>query len=224
MKLPIRNICLLLFMLAAAVLAISMRPTLTVLNQPRQFQLEKIIPSQFGDWKEHPHGPGLVTDPSQKENLERIYTDVLSRTYENSSGYQVMLSIAYGADQRDSMQVHKPEICYPAQGFRLLSKETGRLTTPFGQIPVVRIETQMGPRREPVMYWVTVGETVVQGNIQKKLAEIRFGLKGQIPDGLIFRVSSIDADKDRAMLELDRFSNMLLAELSVKSRKKMSGL
>ena len=34
-----------------------------------------------------------------------------------------MLSIAYGKNQSDALQLHKPEICYPAQGFTLLAKQ-----------------------------------------------------------------------------------------------------
>jgi len=82
----------------------------------------------------------------------------------------------------------------------------------------------MGGRHEPLMYWVTIGEKVVQGNVQKKIAEIEYGMKGQIPDGIIFRVSSIDRDTDRAVVELDKFSRELLAELPVDIRKTIAGL
>lgn len=210
--------------LLAAFLAHFLRPTYKVANSRPDFSLEKIIPSQFGDWKESAREAVLVADPGQKENLARIYTQTLSRSYESADGYTVMLSIAYGADQRDAMQVHKPEVCYPAQGFTLESKAMGILSTPVGQIPVVRIVTRMGGRHEPLMYWVTIGEKVVQGNIQKKVAEIEYGMKGQIPDGIIFRVSSIDRDTDRAVVALDKFSRQLLAELPVDIRKIIAGL
>jgi EpsI family protein len=41
----------------------------------------------------------------------------------NPQGYRIMLSIAYGKNQSDALQLHKPEICYPAQGFTLLAKQ-----------------------------------------------------------------------------------------------------
>ena len=52
----------------------------------------------------------------------------------------------------------------------------------------------MGERVEPVTYWLTVGSQVIQSNLDKRIALIRLGLTGQIPDGLLFRVSSIDGD------------------------------
>lgn len=219
-----RSIYLFVLMLLAAFLAYFFRPTYKVANSRPDFSLEKIIPNEFGEWKESAREVVLVADPGQKENLARIYTQTLSRSYESSDGYTVMLSIAYGADQRDAMQVHKPEVCYPAQGFTLESKASGILSTPVGQIPVVRIVTHMGGRHEPLMYWVTVGEQVVQGNVKKKIAEIKYGMKGQIPDGIIFRVSSIDSDTDRAVAALDKFSRQLLAELPVDIRKIIAGL
>lgn len=219
-----RSIYPFVLILLATFLAHFLKPTYKVANSRPGFSLESVIPSEFGDWKESAREAVFVADPGQKENLARIYTQTLSRSYESSDGYTVMLSIAYGADQRDAMQVHKPEVCYPAQGFTLESKALGVLSTPVGQIPVVRMVTRMGGRHEPLMYWVTIGEKVVQGNVQKKIAEIEYGMKGLIPDGIIFRVSSIDRDTDRATVELDKFANQLLAKLSNESRKTISGL
>lgn len=223
MSLAIRNTILLILMLVSSGFAILMRPTFQVASSRPELSLEKIVPSQFGEWKESVREAVLVADPGQRENLARIYTQTLSRTYENSNGYAVMLSIAYGADQRDAMQVHKPEVCYPAQGFTVDSKSSGILSTTFGKIPVVRVVTHKGERQEPLMYWVTIGEKVVQGNIQKKIAEIEYGIRGQIPDGIIFRVSSIDRDTDDAFFVLDDFARQLLSALPVDIRKAVAG-
>ena len=78
-----------------------------------------------------------------------------------------MLAIAYGDDQRDSMQMHYPEICYPAQGFSLQAKQQGTLQPQMESIPVTRILTNLGRRNEPVTYWTTVGDKVFQGGIRK---------------------------------------------------------
>ena len=47
-------------------------------------------------------------------------------------------------------------------------------------------------------YWLTVGDQVIRNKFDKRMAEIRLGLTGQIPDGLLFRISSIDDDPARA--------------------------
>jgi EpsI family protein len=135
-----------------------------------------------------------------------------------------MLSLAYGHDQRGSLQAHKPEICYPAQGFNIQNLAAGSLGTTFGEIPVRRLFGTLGARQEPVTYWFTVGDQAVMGTTQKKLVELRFGLTGRIPDGMLFRVSSIDGDQPRAYQVQEQFVNQLLQAVAPADRKRLSGL
>jgi EpsI family protein len=149
---------------------------------------------------------------------------MLSRTYVNSAGYTVMLSLAYGDDQRGGLASHKPEICYPAQGFTLLGLKEVQLVTPFGEIAGKRLSTSMGVRKEPVTYWFAVGDTSISNKVEQRLVEMKLSLTGQIPDGLLFRVSSIDADTDRAYAMQDQFIADLLKAVNIEDRKRLSGL
>ena len=82
--------------------------------------LEKNIPNQFGDWKIDPNIAPITTAADLQNKLDELYSEMLSRTYVNSKGERIMLSIAYGRNQGgDGTQVHRPEYCYPAQGFKL---------------------------------------------------------------------------------------------------------
>ena len=219
-----RNMFPLLLMLITAVLAILIRPNQMIADQGPIFELESVIPHQFGDWHEEAQVSNLIIDPQQQQTLETIYSQTLSRTYINRENVRVMLSIAYGRDQRDANQAHKPEICYPAQGFVLLNKQRGVLKTPHGVIDVTRIQTRMGERYEPVTYWTTVGTHVVLSGVDKKLEELRYGIKGDIPDGLLFRVSSIDANTRSAFSAQETFVRDLLNSLEPPLRKRLSGL
>lgn len=73
-------------------------------------------------------------------------------------------------------------------------------------------------------YWFTVGGTAVQGKTQKRLQDLKYGLTGRIPDGLLFRVSSIDPDQTRANKIQDQFAKGLLQSVSRADRKRLSGL
>jgi hypothetical protein len=75
-----------------------------------------------------------------------------------------MLSMAYGSDQRGVLQAHRPEICYVAQGFKLETLNDGVLSTSSGDISVRRLTTSMGPRNEPVTYWLTMADNVVRND------------------------------------------------------------
>lgn len=223
MSLWSRSTVLLLLMLLASGLALALRPTQKIADLRPPIDLEKIIPVAFGEWHQEHQDSVQVVDPQQQEMIERIYTQTLSRTYINTHGYRVMLAIAYGDDQRDSMQVHYPEICYPAQGFSLKGKETGILNTASGAIPVTRILTNLGQRNEPVTYWTIVGERVFQGGIQKKLVEMSYGLNGEIPDGILIRVSSIDAETDNAYRMQTQFVDQMLHTLAPEHRQRLNG-
>jgi len=215
-------------MCTAAVGGIVARPGSKAADRGQAISLEQAVPKQFGDWVELPDQNAQVVNPQTKELLDKLYSQMLTRTYVNKGGYRIMLSLAYGDDQRGALQAHKPEVCYPAQGFTLHKNDAGQLATPFGNVEVRRLSTSLntgaGTRYEPVTYWFTVGDRVIQSKIEKRLAEIRLGLTGQIPDGLLFRISSIDGDGQRAFAMQQRFAADLLAAVPAATRKRLSGL
>src|SRR5690606_39144111 len=156
----------------------------------------------------------LIADPELQAKLDKIYNQTLTRTYVNSRNERIMLSIAYGGDQSDSMAVHKPEVCYPAQGFQILKNKSGIFSTGEGDIPVKRLVATQGPRIEPITYWTTVGDTVAVSGIKWKLQQMKYGLTGSIPDGLLFRISSIQADESAAYRNQDDFTRALIGALT----------
>ncbi|WP_153115692.1 exosortase-associated protein EpsI, B-type [Rhodocyclus tenuis] len=223
MNVWLRNSILLALMLAASGLAFALRPTQKIAEQGPKVDLETMIPQAFGDWREEQQSATQIVDPQQKAMIDKIYKQTLSRTYVNGEGYRIMLSISYGSDQTDSMQVHKPEVCYPAQGFVLQGKQVGSLKTSQGSIPVTRIFATLGQRSEPVTYWTTVGDRVVASGINKKLIEMSYGLTGKIPDGMLIRISSIDPEAAKAYAMQDRFAAQMLAGLAPEYRQRVAG-
>lgn len=187
------------------------------------FDLEAAVPRRFGDWQEQAM-PVQAINPQTQELLDKLYSQILGRSYVNREGYVIMLSLSYGADQRGSMEAHKPEVCYPAQGFTVNSNEGGSLSTDFGPIDVRRLETQLGARHEPLTYWFTVGNSTVQSRLDKRLVELRLALTGQVPDGLLFRVSSIDTNADKAWQMQQSFVNDLLKATSPAIRARLAGV
>lgn len=207
----------------SAVAAKVMTPTIYLSNSLPAFNLDKSIPSRFDDWQEEKNfGPEIV-NPQSLQLVNKIYTQTLSRTYVNNKGERIMLSVAYGADQRDGFQLHHPEVCYPAQGFQVQLNETHILKTGFSSIPVKRLMTKLGSRSEPVTYWTTVGTKVVQGGKDTKIAQIGYGIKGHIPDGLLFRISSITSDATSGYASHEAFARQLIAVLPAESRTRLIG-
>ncbi|MEY4345951.1 MAG: exosortase-associated EpsI family protein [Pseudomonadota bacterium] len=225
MPVPTKSLLLFLIMVGAACLTVFIRPYKSAADLHMPVVLEQLVPSAFGDWKELAFTTTQIIDPQQQQSLEKVYSQTLSRTYTNPQGYRIMLSLVYGKTQRGDLQLHHPEICYPAQGFEVISNHTAQLSTAYGPIPVRRLETKLSAERiEPVTYWAMVGDQIVLGSMQRKAVELRYGLRGYTVDGLLFRISSIDAGTDRAFSQQTLFVSQLLSALSPGNRRILAGV
>ncbi len=136
-----------------------------------------------------------------------------------------MLSIAYGSDQSDTMQVHRPEVCYPAQGLPILWEQTGMLSTAFGDIPVQKLVASRSSMIEPITYWITVGGEVNGSDFIRKLDKLKFTFTGVLPDGLLFRVSTISSvlEESESFSIQEHFIDNLLASLTQENRERLIG-
>jgi EpsI family protein len=211
-------------MCGAALAGVAGRPHTTAAERGAAIKLDAAVPTSFAGWTLLPDEGTQVVNPQTQELLDKLYSQILTRTYVDNNGYRIMLSMAYGDDQRGGLQAHRPEVCYPAQGFKLGKVQDGALPTAFGSIEVRRLTTHLGTRNEPVTYWLTVGDHVIRNKIEKRLIEIRLSLTGQIPDGLLFRISSIDGDADRAFAMQQKFAADLMASVPAETRRQLSGL
>lgn len=185
--------------------------------------LEATVPTEFGEWTTLPESPRII-DPATAVKLREIYQETLSRTYVDKGGHTIMLSLARSGNQIGIQQAHLPEICYPAQGFTVSPPAKGELMTSFDPIPVNRLTTRMGARYEPVTYWLTMGDQVVRTQWDKRIVQIRGILTGETPDGLLFRVSSIDRDSEGAFARQQQFVAAMMEAVSPDARRKLSGL
>lgn len=181
-------------MLATAALAVVMAPKMPD-AAGSSIGLEQRVPAEFGDWKEvkspfiqmdlAPRRDDGTTDPSSP------YDEVVMRTYVRASdGAVVMLALAWGAQQRQEVKIHRPELCYVAQGFDVVRREHAILSLPGGQsVTTTRLLATAPSRIEPVTYWIRIGEEISLSAWQSRLAILREGLKGRTADGILVRAS-----------------------------------
>jgi EpsI family protein len=175
---------------------------------------EKLIPHSFGDWEEVPYANRGVVNPVQEENLKRIYSQTFARTFVNKrNGRGIMLSIAYGRDQTNDTQLHTPDMCYPSQGFRVDKREDADVASPAGPIKAVRLVTMLGTeRKEPLTYFIRVGDAVTRGSKERNIERLKLALRGYLVDGTLFRVSEVTRDGNPFPLQ-DQFIADLLNAL-----------
>lgn len=210
-------------LLATAAFGNLARPTRRLADEGPRLDLEAVIPRSFAGWRIDTRIPVLLPAPDLQAKLDQIYNQVLARTFTDARGRQVMLSIAYGGDQSKGTRAHRPEVCYPAQGFELLAEQSGVLALADGQIPVRRLVTRLGSRNEPITYWMVIGNTVVTTGSEQRVAELRYGLRGLVPDGLLVRISTIDADAVRAYEIQAAFASDLAASIAPDWRPRFVG-
>lgn len=192
----IKIIVIALILLMYAALGYRFKPTERLSEQRGIPVLEAEIPKSFNGWVIDPQTSVLTVSQEVAETLSTIYNNTLSRTYINAKGERMMLSIAYGADQSRTMQVHRPEVCYTSQGFNVLHLQKVSLTYGNRQLPAMHVLARQGERIEPITYWVAIGDYLVRGNVEQGVARLKYASKGIIPDGTLIRVSTLTPTTD----------------------------
>jgi EpsI family protein len=178
------------------------------------------VPTEFGDWTPDV-GSNRIVDPVGAEASTTVYSQTLSRTYMNSLGDRVMLSIAYGDNQRLT-KLHIPEGCYVSQGFHIAKVKDTSVDLSKGEIAVREFEATMGDARvESVTYWIIYGDRVASKGLSGRRTLYELELGGKIPDGLVIRVSSIGRNVEKQFATQRGFLEALSMALSQPARLRL---
>ncbi len=115
-------------MVVASGLAIALTPNRHLVPEGA-VNLEQMIPRDFKGWREVKTGiiqMDLSPRDGEERTMQQPYDQTLMRTYVRDDGAVVMLALAYGRTQRQEVKIHRPELCYVAQGFAVKRKSIGR--------------------------------------------------------------------------------------------------
>lgn len=171
-------------------------------------RLVALIPERFGGWTAEPAEvlpvmlvPDVLADAEAAQSAS--YDDVLMRTYRRADGARVMVALAYGRRQTQELKIHRPELCYYAQGFAVSGLGQRRVQLDAALAVESRaLLTENRARTEIVTYWIRVGERVANDAWDIRWTIFRDGLDGQVPDGLLVRASSLTETPAGAEREL----------------------
>lgn len=225
MKITFSRYIFLVLAVFSAFASYALKPTTNLSDSRPALEFSDAIPESFGQWRQLKISNTQIIDPQLQNTLDNLYSQLVTRTYVNQAGYGIMLSMAYGKTQRADLQLHHPEVCYPAQGFAVTSNKTGHIDTGYGPVDVRRLETQLNNQRhEPVTYWALVGDKVVLSSVKRKIVEMKYGFHNQIADGLLFRVSSVDQNTEAAFNAQAAFIKDLLEAVPPEHRRRLAGL
>lgn len=220
-----RDLCLALGCTAtlAATEALKPRRRLLLLDQSRS--LSAMIPTQFEGWQEG--GFGDIVIPQTEGSLaNRLYQDQLARIYQpvDREGPSIMLLMAYGKAQDDLLQIHRPETCYPAVGFTIVSRFLRDIATvSAGPVATVGLTARAAERTEDIMYWARIGHALPQTSAQQTWAAFREGLDGNIPDGILVRASAIRQGETAGFADIEAFFKAMISALTPAARLGLIG-
>lgn len=204
--------------------AVALKPTQHITHSRPSNNIEDLFPRSFGSWSVDENTPATLVSPDTAALIEKIYQQTLSRTYVDAQGHRIMLSVAYGGDQSDGTRAHRPEVCYPAQGFEILNNRRVELSISGQHVLARELFAKQGERYEPIVYWIVVGDRTATSGTEQKLAQLHYGLRGIISDGMLVRVSSIDRDEDKAQQIHLQFLNQMFLAMEKEPRSRVFGV
>jgi EpsI family protein len=196
---------------AGAAYAATPRERMSLLGKAK---LEDLVPHAFGAWAELP--PDSVVVPQNDNSLAaRLYAQTVTRVFVNDDdGAQVMALFAYGDTQSDQLQLHRPEVCYPAFGFAVIESMAVDIALAQGAvIPARRMTAQSAMRTEHIAYWTRIGEYLPQSGEAQRAAKLRTAFQGIIPDGILVRISNLEVTPDAGFAINQRFVAQLITAM-----------
>jgi EpsI family protein len=211
-------------MAASATLATWLRPAPRGVQAHAGPALDDLVPARFVVWSLDRDAASFVRAADRRGRQTAIYDQVLERTFLHPSGQRVMLSLAYLGAQSSDMQLHRPEVCYRAGGFRVDGLSAARLQVGDRSLPVTRLVAEMPGRPEPITYWTVVGGRAGEATVLPWRERLRQALRRQDAEGVLVRISSIDPRAERAYALHGEFAADLALALAPDRRDFVLGL
>ncbi len=199
--------------------------------EPRQRQvlltdgkIGDALPAVVGDWTAE-NSDALVQPRADSSLAAKLYSELIGRIYHNgATGEAVMMLVAYGETQNDLLQMHRPEACYPAVGFSLVSTDPAKLALPGGgHVPVRHVVAKAQQRQENILYWARMGEMLPDSAAQQRKARLRIAMQGYVPDGALVRFSMLGQDASQSFAVMNVFIPQLLSAVGVDKRRVLIG-
>jgi len=194
--------------------ALALKPRRKISLLPAGTKLSDILPRKFGEWDSRDVSD-LYAPETPDSLVARLYGETVARLFtDRQSGATILMFMAHGDSQSNELQLHRPEVCFPAFGFSLTSSAPVELQIRKGvTLPARRLLAQSSVQRQAVLYWTRLGEYFPVSVTEQRLNRLTAAMHRYIPDGLLARFSMVEPDAGSAFAEISRFVPALLAEI-----------
>ncbi|MFT3953837.1 MAG: EpsI family protein [Piscinibacter sp.] len=186
-------------------------------------KLDHVLPDRFAGWTLDPEAAVYVRAADARGRQVGYFDQVLERSFIGAAGERIMLSVAYLGSQSSDMQLHRPEVCYRAAGFRIEDLATGAIELDGRSMPITRLLARMPGRPEPITYWSVVGGEATASQSQGLSDRLRRAWRRIGRDGVLVRISSIDDEPARAYRLHERFAADMARTIAPADRELLLG-
>lgn len=191
-------------------LGLAAAAAISSLNMPRALaapipkeRFRKMIPEAAGRWRSRTSSELVTAAPDPFS--DKLYQNLETRIYEGDGLPTMMVLLAYNNIQQNDVQVHRPEVCYPAAGFPIVSSKAVSLDFDGRRIAARKLIADRGGPKEEILYWVRVGRDFPVGWAEQRISMALANVGGVSPDGLLFRVSTIEGASGYSPDALEEF-------------------
>ncbi len=192
-----------LFGAAAAAAALTPRQRLVLLGDRK---LDAVIPEHIAEWRYVPSSD-FVLPKTPGSLADRLYSQTVTRLYKADNRLPMMLVIAYGAVQNDLLQLHRPETCYAAVGFKISGSQPALVALGgAAELPVRELTAETDTRVEQICYWTRIGDDLPTDGSQQRWVKLRQQMHGFLSDGVLVRVSTVAERSPEVFAELSDFA------------------
>jgi EpsI family protein len=187
-------------------------------------KLNDILPRTFEDWTSRDVSD-LVAPETPDSLAARLYGETVGRIYrQRSTDDQVIMLMAHGDVESNELQLHRPEVCYPAFGFAITENTPLALRLSKSvMVPSRRLVAISNERQETILYWTRLGEAFPTTVTEQRVERLRTAMHRYIPDGLLARFSVVGPDKTASLAILERFIPKLVVQVAAGQRRALIG-
>lgn len=203
-------------LVGGAALTFYREPTKVAVAMPEKV-FRGLIPRQVGNWQSRKSDELVV--PQEDEFTAKLYENLETFVYEGANVPIMMLLLAYNSVQQNDVQAHRPEVCYPAGGYPIIFSEELAIKYKSKVISGRYLIAERGPSSfEHIIYWIRIGDSFPASWARQRLDMALINASGIIPDGALFRVSTINQSniKNISLVQnfIDEFADMSGAKLA----------
>lgn len=182
-------------------------------------RIEAAVPDRIGPWRGE--AQAIQASEAQDELTARLYDRVLARVYRADAPDlpDIALLIAYGRGQDADVQLHRPDVCYPPQGFVLSDPRLLPIRLSGHPVPAQVVTASREDGVQQVIYWTRIAGAFTPDGAAERAVILRENLSGRMPDAVLVRLSVAGRDRAGAVRAVLRFIAALDAGLPPDGRR-----